>query len=301
MDRRTLLAFVLIFLILIGSPYLMKKLYPQPEQAPEKFVGSNPDSTLVVDHETSATLADTYEQDLSSTPTADSTPVQETGPLTADQALALVPGGIEETITVKTPLYRMDISTRGGRVTQWEGFKYDSWTGGSVKLVPENILPTGMDAVFFRGGDLQLGGVVYMADRLTLDLGEGSGPSSLTLTATTMGGLEIRKIFTFRPDTYGVEVDLVVAAPDEAARHSLNLAGSPDQFRFGWNQGPCVPWLASARTITTKNARISRRVWKRWRASGADPFISRVCKTSTSPYMELSPRSRGHRSRVLSG
>ena len=237
MDRRTLLAFVLIFLILIGSPYLMKKLYPQPEQAPEKFVGSNPDSTLVVDHGPAGSPTDTYEPEISSTPTSGSTAVQETGPLTADQALALVPGGIEETITVKTPLYRMDISTRGGRVTQWEGFKYDSWTGGSVKLVPENILPTGMDAVFFRGGDLQLGGVVYMADRLILDLGEGSGPSSLTLTATTMGGLEIRKIFTFRPDTYGVEVDLVVAAPDEAARHSLNLAGSPDQFRFGWNQG----------------------------------------------------------------
>ncbi len=237
MDRRTLLAFVLIFLILAGYPYLMKKFYPQPEQTPEKFVGSNPDSTLVVDHKPAESPADTYEQDLSSTPTVDSTPVQETGPLTADQALALIPGGVEQTITVKTPLYRMDISTRGGRVTQWEGFNYDSWMGGSVKLVPENILPTGLDAVFFRGGDLQLGGAVYKADRLVLDLGEGSGPSSLTLTAITMGGLEIRKIFTFRPDTYGVEVDLVVAAPNEAARHSLNLAGSPDQFRFGWNQG----------------------------------------------------------------
>ena len=31
MDRRTLLAFVLIFIILAGYPYLMNKLYPPPE------------------------------------------------------------------------------------------------------------------------------------------------------------------------------------------------------------------------------------------------------------------------------
>ncbi|MCK9995514.1 MAG: membrane protein insertase YidC [Candidatus Krumholzibacteria bacterium] len=240
MDRRTLLAFVLIFLILAGYPYLMNKFFPQPEKAPEQLVGTSPDSTLMVDDEVPTTRipVDTYDRDLSHTETTtDSVAVPESEPLNADQALALVPGGVEETISVKTPLFRMDISTLGGRITQWEGMKYDSWLGGPVKLVPENIPQAGVDAVFFRGGDLQLGGAVYQSDRMNLDLGEGSGPSSLTLTLTTVGGLEIRKIFTFRPDTYGVEVDLVVAAPDAAARHSLNLAGSPDQLRFGWNQG----------------------------------------------------------------
>ena len=246
MDRRTLLAFVLIFLILAGYPYLMNKFFPQPEQVTGQFAGSDPDSTLVVGDGTIASQTPTDTQDLSSSSitdpgttesATDSEGVPESRPLTADEALALVPGGVEQTISIKTPLYRVELSTRGGRITQWEGLEYDSWLGGPVRLIPENILSTGLDAVFFRGGDVQLGGAVYRADRMSLDLGEGSGPSSLTLTATTVGGLEIRKIFTFRPDTYGVEVDLVVAASDEAARHSLNLAGSPDQFRFGWNQG----------------------------------------------------------------
>jgi YidC/Oxa1 family membrane protein insertase len=242
MDRRTLLAFVLIFLILAGYPYLMNKFFPKPEQVPGQVAGSGSDSTLAV----AEIPADTYDRGLSDTQSPDfqtrettavSPERHESEPLTADQALALTPGGVEQTISVKTPLYGMEVSTLGGRITHWEGYEYDSWLGGPVNLVPENIPPAGLDAVFFRGGDLHLGRAVYTPDRTSLDLAEGAGPNSLTLTATTAGGLEIRKIFTFRPDTYGVEVDLVVAAPDESARRSLNLAGSPNEFRFGWNQG----------------------------------------------------------------
>jgi len=244
MDRRTLLAFVLIFLILAGYPYLMNKFFPQPERK----AGPGPDTTL-----TTGTAADQAENPVITPETnysdggteavltepddMDSSVTPGTVPLTADEALALVPGGVAQTVSVKTPLYRMEISTRGGRVIKWEGYEHDSWLGGPVNLVPESIPPSGLDGVFFRGGDLNLGRAVYQTDRTSLELGDGSGPSSLTLTAVLAGGLEIRKIFTFRPDVYGVEVDLVVAAPNEAARQSLNLAGSPDEFRFGWNQG----------------------------------------------------------------
>ena len=44
--------------------------------------------------------------------------------------------------------------------------------------------------------------------KVSLDLPEGSESRSLTLTARTQAGLEIRKIFTFRPDAYGIQVDL---------------------------------------------------------------------------------------------
>ena len=248
MDRRTLLAFVLIFMILAGYPYLMNKFFPQPEQVPGQIAGSGPDSTLAVNDgtATSQTPTDADYRDLSNSTitdpgmdgaSTDSAALPKTEPLTADQALALSPGGVDQTVSVKTPLYRLEISTRGGRVTKWEGYQYDSWLGGPVNLLPESIPSTGLDAVFFRGGDLYLGGAVYTPDQTSLDLAEGAGPNSLTLSVVTTGGLEIRKIFTFRPDTYGVEVDLVVAAPGEAARRSLGLAGSPETFRFGWNQG----------------------------------------------------------------
>ena len=248
MDRRTLLAFVLIFLILAGYPYLMNKFFPQPEQAPEQITGSGPDSAFVFSDgtATSQTPAGSDFRDFSSSTitdpgieaaTTESAALPETEPQTADQALALTLGGTDQTVSVKTPLYGLEISTRGGRITHWEGYEHDSWLGGPVNLVPESIPPTGLDAVFFRGGDLYLGRAVYTPDKTSLDLAEGTGPNSLILSVVTAGGLEIRKIFTFRPDTYGVEVDLVVVAPDESARQSLGLAGSPERFRFGWNQG----------------------------------------------------------------
>ena len=237
MDRRTFLAFGLIFLIIIGYPMLMEKFFPQPEQP----LTAVPDSTAaVVENTTPETATDPTFTEPTPTETAtiaeENIPAQTT-PLTADEALALVPGGSEETVWVKTPLYRVEISTRGGRITKWEGYEHKHWEGGPVNLVPEGVPDTGLDAVLFRGGDLFLGHAVYEADRSSLDLGVGSQPGILTLTAVTAGGLEIRKIFTFHPDLYGVEVDLVVAAPDEAARQSFSLVGSPDKFRFGWNQG----------------------------------------------------------------
>jgi len=236
MDRRTVLAFVLIFLILAGYPYLMNKFFPKPEQA----VGTSPDSTPVATGETAVnefSSRDIPEQIPAQAPDTAS-PLDEPGaPTTADGALVLKPGVPEQTVIVRTPLYRLEISTRGGRITKWEGLEHKSWLGGSVNLVPVDIPNSGMDAVFFRGGDLSLGRTVYRADHGELDLSRGSGAGSLTLRATTEGGLEIRKIFTFRPDVYGIEVDLVVAAPDEMARQALAVTGSPDEIRFGWNQG----------------------------------------------------------------
>jgi len=243
MDRRTLLAFVLIFLILAGYPYLMNKFFPQPEQV----AGADPDSTQTFTRSPTQEPITDFRDPAASGSSITSSPTEEPESttyesqagqlLTADQVLALAPSGVHQVISVKTPLYKLDISTQAGRIINWEGYEHDSWLGGPVRLVPEDIPPVGLDAVFFRSGDLQLGRATYQADQTSLDLVEGTGPSSLTLTTTTAGGLEIRKIFTFRPDTYGIEVDLVVAAPDEIARRSLGLVGSPDEFRFGWNQG----------------------------------------------------------------
>ncbi len=36
---------------------------------------------------------------------------------------------------------------------------------------------------------------------------------------------------------YGIEVDYVLAAASGQATESLSLTGTPEEFRFGWNQG----------------------------------------------------------------
>ncbi len=115
--------------------------------------------------------------------------------------------------------------------------KYDYWEGGSIQLIPETGPKAGLDALIFRGAELNLANLVFEADKTSIVMSEGSGAASLTLKAGLAGGFEVRKIFSFRPDVYGIEVDYVLAAVGGQANQALTLTGTPEEFRFGWNQG----------------------------------------------------------------
>ena len=103
--------------------------------------------------------------------------------------------------------------------------------------MPATIPARGNEALLFRSAELDLSSLVYTADKPAVTLREGEGAISLTLSAQTRGGFEVRKIFTFRPDMYGIEVDWVLAAAGGRAHPALDLTGTPEDFRFGWNQG----------------------------------------------------------------
>lgn len=246
MDRRMFAAFGLIFLILIGSQMLMQKLYPKPDDP----TAADSTATHVVEPEAIGTEHDLnigeLEQETTNDPNAaptaadgrtDATSGQ--APVTRESAAGLVAGPAESTVQVTTPLYRLSISSIGGRVIRWETFEHKSWTGDPVQLVPEKIPAAGPDALLFRHGEIELGDAHFrFADAGDVNLGEGSGPRSVTLTARTEGGMEIRKIFTFHPENYGYDVDYVLEATDPLrADESLDLLGSLQDIRFGWNQG----------------------------------------------------------------
>ncbi len=234
MDRRMFLAFVLIFLILTGYPVLMQKFFPAPppaqvesarEDAAAEPLEDGGDSRIAGSHGTGFVPPEAGAADLAA---PDIT--------TAADALRFVDQPAEGTVTVRTPLYELEISTRGGRIVSWKSFEYDRWEGGPVQLIPGDIPPAGSDAILFRGADLDLGSVVYSPDRQVIHLSGSEGSGSLVLSASTAGGLEIRKIYTFHPDLYGMEVDFVVRAAGDPGP-ALALTGAPDKVRFGWNQG----------------------------------------------------------------
>lgn len=234
MDRRMFLAFVLIFLILTGYPVLMQKFFPAPppaqvesvrEDAAAEPLEDGGDSRIAGSHGTGFVPPEAGAADLAA---PDIT--------TAADALRFVGQPAEGTVTVRTPLYELEISTRGGRIVSWKSFEYDRWEGGPVQLIPGDIPPAGSDAILFRGADLDLGSVVYSPDRQVIHLSGSEGSGSLVLSASTAGGLEIRKIYTFHPDLYGMEVDFVVRAAGDPGP-ALALTGAPDKVRFGWNQG----------------------------------------------------------------
>ena len=114
-----------------------------------------------------------------------------------------------------------------------------SHEGGMVQLIPADIPQQGNDALIFPGGQMALGKANYHfaepGGSLTLEAGE---TRTLTLRTALAGGLQVEKTYTFMADEYGMQVDLNLAMTDEAlARETLNVLGTAQDFRFGWNQG----------------------------------------------------------------
>jgi YidC/Oxa1 family membrane protein insertase len=237
MDRRTILAFGLIFLILMTSNYLLSKFYSED---PEEIAA---DSTFVameneIPEEQPFSIASPVinDNDSNNPQTDNDSPPAEIN--NAEEASAIVGQGMEKTITVTSPLYEMEISTLGGRVVSYKCTGYNSYLGGPVQLIPEDIPQEGNEAVLFRRGEINLKNVIYNTDDGDINMSEGEGVRSLTLTTRTAGGMELSKILTFNPDEYGIQVAFVLTAVDAAAAEkALNLLGSPEEFRFGWNAG----------------------------------------------------------------
>ena len=126
MDRRPIIGFVLIFLIIIGYYFVMGQLYP-----------AQPAAT------TAATMPGAF-AGVDSLPNA---------PLTMAQALMPQPAaGGPEAVTVTTPLYRTRIEMRGGVVTGWELLEHKSWRGGPLQLVPQGGAEAGSMAVVAAAG-----------------------------------------------------------------------------------------------------------------------------------------------------
>ena len=252
MDRRTLLAFALIFVILIGSQFVMEKLYGNKEQAISTESTTEP---ATVTTEEVADEVDRFEQ----SPTEqsshrendyerrdDPTPVEPsfgTSTITtAEQALAvIVQGRTVAEIVVNTPLYRAVVSTRGGRITSFELAKHQLYTGDPVELIPQNEEATisGTDAIVFERSRLELGDVRFGYDGAQqLEIGTDEPEQRIVLTVETAGGLVVHKTLIFHPNEYNIDHELALLTNNpEQLDQTLRMVGDPERALFGWNQG----------------------------------------------------------------
>jgi YidC/Oxa1 family membrane protein insertase len=229
MDRRTVLAFVLIFLIVIGSDFVMRRLRPAP--APP---AATPETTeLATRPAPSAPVPPPAALQSAFTNPPDG------GAVTLTSALSVVPeDAVERRFRVDTPLYRVEISSVGARIVSWQSLAHLDANGQPVELIPQgdDAARQGDDALKFVGGTLDLGWVNFSSDDpAQLDVTTGS--QSLVLRARTAGDLEVRKTYTFEPGSYTMFVDLEVAAAGPRAAEAARLVGQPVSARFGWLQG----------------------------------------------------------------
>lgn len=127
------------------------------------------------------------------------------------QAAPSVAGEVEsaarpaQTITVSSPLYRHQLSTRGGAIEQITILKYPSLTpatkGQPVQLLPDAARLNQL-AILVGQDTLKLAQWDFTPSTTELSL---AGPDSLVLQGSR-GGVSVRLVYHFQPDDYEVRV-----------------------------------------------------------------------------------------------
>ncbi|HJU85895.1 MAG TPA: membrane protein insertase YidC, partial [Gemmatimonadota bacterium] len=208
-QRRVLLAFLLMALVLVASQWWYGRMQPPAD-------AGLPDTTGVVEEGAAPPGGDAGRIGTAPVDTASRAAVSADTTAAADTAAAprdpnaneLLAGGVAPSpVTVETPLYRMTLDPRGATIAQVELLRYESYQGeGSVRLVPEGAA--------FLGRAAEIGDRRIALDSLTFQPGDsalvleaGDAPREIAFTHVA-AGRRITQSYRFDPADYVVDYRL---------------------------------------------------------------------------------------------
>lgn len=191
-DKRTIIAFVLIFVIFIAWQALW-----QPQPPPETAAT---DSTAV---ESSQPIA-TEQSEPESTP-----PPAEVTPPAGDTTIAAVDSIPEQLLTVKTEQYHAVLSNRGGGLVTLSLNDYKDADSNFVSLIPEeNKIAT--PTLTSKANDFTDRGIVYQISGDDLDLSSSGSEGTIVFNGYLPSGSSISKSFTFYGDKPHFDVNVTI-------------------------------------------------------------------------------------------
>jgi YidC/Oxa1 family membrane protein insertase len=245
MDKRTILAFVLIAVVIL---YMNTEHYRNLAGLPDP----NQETTLV--------------EDPAPGPAATEPAVAAaTGSLDTLRTLAAIPAGTdtlppansrpllpfegprleERLVTVETDLYTARFSTRGAQLRAFELKGITAYYGDRVNLLDDthpNLNPAfNLDGLNINGADLDY--AVIPAGDLTLAGGESA---QLAFRFTDGEGRFLEKVFTFKGDSYGFEMGLQVGGLKERLRNA--------SYTLGWESPLQITELDTLQDATYSEA-----------------------------------------------
>lgn len=207
-EKRLFLAVALSFVVLLIYPYIMKKILPPPpvSTAVEKSSGESEnqqttEKTDSIEKATSKAVDNSKLSPVEVAPTIVSTPKE-------------INIFKEEVVTVNTPLYKAEISTRGGGVRSFElkSYKKEKDNGEEVVniVAPVQIRSTEKSPIETT---ISMSGFVettpFTANKTKINI-SGSDTSSLTLTSSMANGLVVTKTYIFSGDHYFIDTETVL-------------------------------------------------------------------------------------------
>jgi YidC/Oxa1 family membrane protein insertase len=222
MDKKTILAFALSFIVLVGWSLFFG---PKQDQAPkEKPVSSNEARTESSRVQKAPALGH---------------PAQIPG--TKEIPAGAIPRADEKEIEVNTPLYKAVFSNVGPTIKSFKLKRYRQTTDPDSPLV---------DLVNFKKdlGDFLLftfdnhsagkkGEAVFQVDQDFIQVGPESSPQDIVFRASTKDGLSTTQTFRFYPDQYRIDLNVDVtnrsAEPVEGA-FIATLRAMPPQDKGGY-------------------------------------------------------------------
>jgi YidC/Oxa1 family membrane protein insertase len=211
MERRTLVAIALSFLVLYGYQYFFVPPPPPPEATQTENQAAAPATTP----QAAPTAASP-----SATPAVTAAPA---APATPESTVVI--GGEQASdadVTIDTPTLVATFSNRGGRLTHWRLKSFLDPSGNPVDLVPTN-LPAGQPSPFeLRVDDAaittRINSAIY---RQTVTPGTADQPHTAVFEFQDAAGLSVRKEYRVEPAGYILSFSATVRNGEQALNPTI--------------------------------------------------------------------------------
>ncbi|KUK56028.1 MAG: Membrane protein insertase YidC [Marinimicrobia bacterium 46_47] len=198
-DRNTVIAFILIALIMIFMPFYQKQFVEKQEPVSETFQGK----TVQVPEE----LAETGFTPTQSMSKSEETPVHRVPSLMSTE---------EKELVISTDTYFLTLSNRGGgTITQFRFKEYKTFQGKQVHLLkPDAAGNLGMEFPISDTETLSFNDIPFQSTIFeqysNLDTLYVKRPLTLSFSLKTEDNQEIIRTFTFTPEGYAFDLNLVL-------------------------------------------------------------------------------------------
>lgn len=221
MDKKSVIAIVLITVVILLLPEYYKLINDQPEQ------------TAVYKPQQIDTAAIKQEAETKELPVAKEPAKQEPAPTEKRPVTDTVVQAKESSdITINTPLINAKLSSLGGgSINHWDLLNYDTWQGNKVNIINEQIKNGFLiNFITMKGEPINLNDYNFYP--------EMEYPSAISLTAgqskklsfsLEIGNSRIYKSVTIYADHYHIDIELKI---ENAAGLLLN-----NEYQIGWING----------------------------------------------------------------